>query len=103
MDTDKKKVNKNLLSEGLYSKFLLRLIYNKGFNYKFLNKFFKTYINYCTIVSNRTFSRICINPHKKSYLKFSNKQKKKIKCENDVIKTDNNEIISDTNINGNNV
>lgn len=64
------KINKHILTDGIYSSFLLKLIYRKGFNYNYLHKFFRIFILYYKIKENRTFNRICHNPHKKSYSKF---------------------------------
>lgn len=82
--------NKNVLSEGMYSTFLLKLIYNKGFDYRYLNKFFKTYVILYINIPNRKFDRVCNNPHKKSYLKF-NKNKKTINSDPNKI-TDPNKV-----------
>jgi len=65
-----KKINKHILTEGLYSSFILKLIYKKGFNYNYLHKFLKSYLIYYKVRENKKYSRVCNNPHKKSYMKF---------------------------------
>jgi hypothetical protein len=65
LEHSKMKINKHILTNGIYSSFLLKLIYGKGFTYNYLHKFFKIFILYYKIKENRAFSKICHNPHKK--------------------------------------
>jgi hypothetical protein len=69
IDNDKKQINKSLLKEGFYQHLLLNIVYNKNITEQKINLFIGCYVKYLTIVNDRHFPHVCINPNKKWYTK----------------------------------
>lgn len=68
-DTHKKKVNLSVLINGMYSKFLMRFIYGKGFNRRFVDKFYKTFVTFIIYKNGRHYERKCLTPNYRWYIK----------------------------------
>jgi hypothetical protein len=75
--SDQFKINRTLLTKGIFNELLLRLIYNKNITDGFIKNFLN-FVSYNKFIPNKNHERTCKNPNRKWYTKqHLSKQHKK--------------------------